>query len=213
MNTQTKSKHIPRATIQRLATYVQVLEHFARDSVEVISSNPLAEACGVNGSQVRKDLAYFGEFGIRGGGYRVQPLIESIKSSLGVNRDWRMALIGVGNLGKALLNHSEFRNRGFKIVAIFDCDPFKIGEIVHGLEVYCTRDLKDKVRLLGIEIGVISTPPERAQRAAQHLMDAGITSILNYAPARLKTPENVHVEYVDFFHYLYALAFNHQQQP
>ena len=206
-----KSKHIPRATIQRLATYVQVLENFSRDNVEVISSNPLADACGVNGSQVRKDLAYFGEFGIRGVGYHVKSLIAAITSSLGVDREWRMALIGVGNLGKAILNHGEFRSRGFKIVGIFDCDPFKIGEIVHGLEVHCTRDLKDMVTDLNIEIGIITTPPERAQRAAQHLMDAGITSILNFAPSRIKVPDRINVEYVDFFHHLYALAFNHPQ--
>ena len=204
-----KSKHIPRATIQRLATYVQVLENFSRDNVEVISSNPLADACGVNGSQVRKDLAYFGEFGIRGVGYHVKSLIAAITSSLGVDREWRMALIGVGNLGKAILSHGEFRSRGFNIVGIFDCDPFKIGEIVHGLEVHCTRDLKDMVTDLNIEIGIITTPPERAQRAAQHLMDAGITSILNFAPSRIKVPDRINVEYVDFFHHLYALAFNH----
>ena len=206
-----KSKHIPRATIQRLATYVQVLENFARDSVEVISSNPLAEACGVNGSQVRKDLAYFGEFGIRGVGYHVKSLIAAITSSLGVDREWRMALIGVGNLGKAILNHGEFRSRGFNIVGIFDCDPFKIGEIVHGLEVLCTRVLNVMVTDLNFEIGIITTPPERAQRAAQHLMDAGITSILNFAPSRIKVPDRINVEYVDFFHHLYALAFNHPQ--
>ena len=206
-----KSKHIPRATIQRHATYVQVLENFSRDNVEVISSNPLAEACGVNGSQVRKDLAYFGEFGIRGVGYHVKSLIAAITSSLGVDREWRMALIGVGNLGKAILNHGEFRSRGFNIVGIFDCDPFKIGEIVHGLEVHCTRYLKDMVTDLNIEIGIITTPPERAQRAAQHLMDAGITSILNFAPSRIKVPDRINVEYVDFFHHLYALAFNHPQ--
>ena len=211
MATQPKSKHIPRATIQRLATYVQVLENFARDDVEVISSNPLAEACGVNGSQVRKDLAYFGEFGIRGVGYHVTSLIAAITSALGVDCEWRMALIGVGNLGKAILNHDEFRTRGFNIVGIFDCDPFKIGEIVHGLEVHCTKDLKGMVADLGIEIGIITTPPERAQRAAQHLMDAGLTSILNFTTARIKVPERVHVEYVDFFHHLYALAFNQTQ--
>ena len=206
-----KSKHIPRATIQRLATYVQVLENFSRDNVEVISSNPLAEACGVNGSQVRKDLAYFGEFGIRGVGYHVKSLIAAITSSLGVDREWRMALIGVGNLGKAILNHGEFRSRGFNIVGIFDCDPFKIGEIVHGLEVHCTRDLKDMVTDLNIQIVIITTPPDRAQRAAQHLMDAGITSILNSAPSRIKVPDRINVEYVDFFHHLYTLAFNHPQ--
>ena len=136
-----KSSRIPRATIRRLATYIQVLENLARDGTEIISSTPLAEACGVNGSQIRKDLAYFGEFGIRGVGYNVTSLIAAITSALDVNREWRMALIGVGNLGKALLNHSDFKERGFNIVSIFDCDPFKIGEMVHGLEVHCTKDM------------------------------------------------------------------------
>ena len=185
MDTQPKSTHIPQATIRRLATYVQVLEDFQRDGVEIISSNPLAEACGVNGSQVRKDLAYFGEFGIRGVGYNVSSLIAAITSSLDVDREWKMALIGVGNLGKALLNHIEFKARNFNIVCIFDCDPFNI------------------------EIGLITTPAQRAQRACNHLVNAGITSILNFAPARVKAPENVDVEYVDFFHHLYSLAFNH----
>ncbi len=211
MAIQPKSRHIPRATIQRLAIYIQVLESFARSGVEVVSSNPLAEACGVNGSQVRKDLAYFGEFGVRGVGYNVKDLISSIKNALGVDRQWRMALIGAGNLGRALLNHGEFRTRGFHIVGIFDCDPFKIGEKIQGLEVICTDELKQKTAELGIEIGVITTPPERAQRAAQHVVDAGITSILNFAPARVKVPENVRVEYVDFFHHLYALAFGNTQ--
>lgn len=203
-----KSDHIPRATIQRLATYVQVLEAFVRENVTVISSNPLAEACGVNGSQVRKDLAYFGEFGVRGVGYNVRTLIKAITEALGVDREWKMVMIGVGNLGRAILNHGEFRARGFNIVGIFDCDPFKIGEKMHGLEVQCTEDLKGTVSQLGIEMGIITTPPERAQRAAQHLVDAGISSILNFAPARVKVPDNVHVEYVDFFHHLYLLAFD-----
>lgn len=209
MDTQPKSTHIPQATIRRLATYVQVLEDFQRDGVEIISSNPLAEACGVNGSQVRKDLAFFGEFGIRGVGYNVSSLIAAITSSLDVDREWKMALIGVGNLGKALLNHIEFKARNFNIVCIFDCDPFKIGEVVHGLEVHCTKEMPALVRENNIEIGLITTPAQRAQRACNHLVNAGITSILNFAPARVKAPENVDVEYVDFFHHLYSLAFNH----
>lgn len=209
---QMKSTHIPRATIKRLAIYIQVLENFARDGTEIISSNPLAEACGVNGSQVRKDLAYFGEFGVRGVGYNVKGLIHSITRSLGVDREWKMALVGAGNLGRALLNHGEFRTRGFNLVGIFDCDPFKIGEIVHGLEVECTDELENVAGKRGIEIGVIATPPERAQRAADHIVAAGIKSILNFAPARVKVPDSVHVEYVDFFHYLYALAFNNTQK-
>lgn len=203
-----KSSHIPRATIQRLAVYIQVLENLDQEGVEVISSDPLAKACDVNASQVRKDLAYFGEFGVRGVGYYVKTLIASISSALGIDREWKTALVGVGNMGRAILNHSEFRARGFNIVGAFDCDPFKIGEKVYGLEVMCTKRLKEKVDELGIEMGIITTPPERAQRAANHLIEAGVRGILNFAPSRIKVPENVYVEYVDFFHHLYALAFN-----
>ena len=203
-----KSSHIPRATIQRLAVYIQVLENLAQEGVEVISSDPLAKACDVNASQVRKDLAYFGEFGVRGVGYYVKTLIASISGALGIDREWKTALVGVGNMGRAILNHSEFRARGFNIVGAFDCDPFKIGEKIYGLEVMCTKRLKEKVDELGIEMGIITTPPERAQRAATHLVEAGVRGILNFAPSRIKVPENVYVEYVDFFHHLYALAFN-----
>lgn len=203
-----KSEHIPRATIQRLAVYVQVLENLLREGTDVISSEPLAKACNVNASQIRKDLAYFGEFGVRGVGYYVKNLIESITSVLGVNREWRTVLVGVGNLGRALLNHKEFRLRGFHIVGAFDCDPFKIGEEVSGLEVVCTKRLKEKLADLDVEIGIITTPPERAQRAANHLVDAGIKGILNFAPARITVQDDIFVEYVDFFHHLYALSFN-----
>jgi redox-sensing transcriptional repressor len=159
---------------------VQVLESLQRDGTEVISSEPLAKACNVNASQIRKDLAYFGEFGVRGVGYYVKNLIESITSALGVDREWKTVLIGVGNLGRALLNHKEFKLRGFHIVGAFDCDPFKIGEEISGLEVVCTKRLKERVGDLGVEIGIITTPPERAQRAANHLIEAGIKGILKF---------------------------------
>lgn len=203
-----KSEHIPRATIQRLSVYLQVLENLQRDGTEVISSEPLARACSVNASQIRKDLTYFGEFGVRGVGYNVADLIASIRASLGIDRVWNCVLVGVGNLGKALLSHREFAERRFNIVGAFDCDPFKIGEEVSGIEVVCTRRLKERVADLQVHIGIITTPPERAQRAANYLVEAGIKGILNYAPARIFVPEDVFVEYVDFFHHLYSLAFN-----
>ncbi|WP_461209632.1 redox-sensing transcriptional repressor Rex [Desulfocurvus sp. DL9XJH121] len=203
-----KSQHIPRATIQRMAVYIQVLESLARDGKDVVSSELLARTCNINPSQIRKDLAYFGEFGVRGVGYYVQDLITSIKQALGVDRVWKTAVVGIGNMGRALLNYREFRLRGFHIVGAFDCDPFKIGEIVSGLEVICSRRLKEKADDLGIEIGIITTPPERAQRAANYLTEAGIKGIINFAPARINVPDDVTVEYVDFFHHLYAVAFN-----
>lgn len=203
-----KSEHIPRATIQRLAVYVQVLDRLPQDSQRVISSESLAKSCGVNPSQIRKDLAYFGEFGVRGVGYNIQGLKSAISRSLGIDRTWNTALVGVGNLGRSLLRHKEFKRRGFVIVGAFDCDPFKIGEVVADLEVLCTRRLNEKVKELNIEIGMISTPSERAQRAANHMIEAGIKGIVNFAPARIHVPEDISVEYVDFVHHLYSLAFN-----
>jgi redox-sensing transcriptional repressor len=203
-----RTDHIPRATIVRLSIYLQVLENLEHEGIEVISSGPLAEACDVNASQIRKDLTYFGEFGVRGVGYNVQDLIRSITHALGIDRQWNCVLIGVGNLGKALLGHREFALRGFTIVGAFDCDPFKIGEEFGGLEVICARRLKERVADLDVRIGIITTPPERAQRAANYLVEADIKGILNYAPARIFVPEDVTVEYVDFFHHLYSLAFN-----
>ena len=202
-----KSSHIPRATIERLAVYVQVLESFIQDGETVVSSDGLARACGVNPSQIRKDLAYFGEFGVRGVGYYVQDLLTAIKQSLGIDRTWNVALVGVGNLGRALLRHGIFRRRGFILVGAFDCDPFKIGEEVAGLEVICSRRLKEKVRELNIEIGIITTPQERAQRAANYLVEAGVQGIVNFAPSRISVPDTVAVEYVDFIHHLFSVAF------
>jgi len=203
-----KADHIPRATILRLALYVQILDELQGEGADVISSELLAKACSVNASQIRKDLAFFGEFGVRGVGYHVPELISSIKHSLGIDRVWRCALVGVGNLGRALLNHREFHRHGFDLIGAFDCDPFKIGEEIAGMEVMCTKKLKEKVEELGIEIGIVTTPPERAQRAANHLINAGVRGILNFAPHRIETPPHVQVEYVNFFHRLYSLTFS-----
>ncbi|MBQ7456042.1 MAG: redox-sensing transcriptional repressor Rex [Desulfovibrio sp.] len=203
-----KSKHIPQATIKRLATYVQVLEGLARDNVDVVASKVLAEACGVQGAQLRKDLAYFGEFGIRGVGYQVKNLIHAITSSLGVDHEWPLVLMGVGNLGKAMINHIGYHAHGFRIQAIFDSDPFKIGEKVHGFCVLPPEQIQDIVALYKISIGIITTPPERTQNAAECFVEAGISAILNFSSVRIKVPEYVHVQYVDFFRHLYSLVFD-----
>lgn len=203
-----KSDHIPKATIARLALYVQALEILGRSGEEIVSSEKLAVACAGNPSQIRKDLAYFGEFGVRGVGYYVKALIESIKKSLGIDRVWNCALIGVGDLGRALLKHPTFPLRGFVIRAAFDCDPDKIGRTIQGMEVLCPTQLKEAVPEMNLEIGLITTPPDRAQRAANHLVEAGIKGILNFAPACIAAPAHVQVEHVSFFHHLYALAFH-----
>jgi redox-sensing transcriptional repressor len=202
-----KNVRIPKAVFTRLSVYIQELENMAREGSKTVSSDLLAAACDVNASQVRKDLAWFGEFGVRGVGYNVAELISFIKHSLGIDREWRVAVVGVGNLGRALLSHPEFMRRNFRVIAAFDCDPFKIGETIRGIEVVCSRRMRAKVKKLGIEIGIITTPPERAQRAAKYLTDAGVRAVLNYAPTRIKVPDGVLVEYVDFFHHLYSLSF------
>ena len=202
-----KSAKIPQATIQRMGVYIQVLEGLLLQEQQVISSDKLAEQCEVNPSQIRKDLAYFGEFGVRGVGYYVYDLLKAIKYFLGIDRNWNCILVGVGNLGRALLRHQQLAQKGFKIQMAFDCDPFKIGERVAGHEVICTRRLKEKAQQIQIDIGLITTPPERAQRAANHMMQAGIKGIVNFAPTRINVSKDVIVDYVDFSHHLISMAF------
>ena len=202
-----KSEKIPQATIQRMGVYIQVLEGLLLQEQQVISSEKLAEQCEVNPSQIRKDLAYFGEFGVRGVGYYVSDLLKAIKYFLGIDRNWNCILVGVGNLGRALLRHRQLAQKGFQIQMAFDCDPFKIGERVAGHEVICTRRLKEKAQQMQIDIGLISTPPERAQRAANHMMQAGIKGIVNFAPTRINVSKDVIVDYVDFSHHLISMAF------
>ncbi len=211
-----KKDKIPKVTIQRMAIYLQMLEELEEEGEEVISSNRLAELCGVNPSQIRKDLAYFGEFGVRGVGYYVKDLMGSIKHFLGLDRTWNCALVGIGNLGRALLRYKDLSKKGYKIVGAFDCDPFKIGERVGDLEIICTRRLKEKAKEWNIQIGIITTPPNRAQRAANHIVEAGIKAILNFAPTRIQVPDDVLVNYVDFSNHLIFLSFKlthyHQQK-
>ena len=208
-----KTERIPRATVQRMAMYVQVLEELIHRKQKVVSSDKLAQECEVNPSQIRKDLAYFGEFGVRGVGYYTQDLLQAITHFLGVDRTWNCALVGVGNLGRALLRHEQLRDRGFIIVAAFDCDPFKIGEVVAGHEIVCTRRLKEKRSELQVEIGLITTPPDRAQRAANHMVEAGFKGIINFAPTRIHVPKDVTVNYVDFSNHLISMAFDLTHRP
>lgn len=203
-----KTGHIPRATIQRLAVYLEVLEKLHDDGIAVISSEPLAKACGVNASQIRKDLTYFGEFGVRGVGYNIVNLMTSIAHALGADRPWNCVLVGVGKLGRALLNHRDFSRRSYHIIGAFDSDPEIIGDEVAGVTVQNVRCLKECSEALNAKIGIITTPPAWAQQVAEQLVEAGIQGILNFVPARIFTPDHVFVEYVDFFHNLYALSFN-----
>ncbi len=179
---------------------------------KVVSSAQLAKNCVVNAPQVRKDLDYFGEFGIRGRGYYVENLLNNIKKILGSNNEWKMALIGIGNLGSALLSYKDFLKQNYKIVAAFDIDPPKvIGRVSEKLgkpaEVFHINRINEVVKDRKIEIGLITTPPSEAQGVANLLVEAGVRGILNFAPAQITVPMGFVVKDVFFTTILDNLAY------
>ena len=194
-----KSEKIPKATITRLSIYYRQLELLEFDGYRVVSSEKLAWLCQVNSAQVRKDLGYFGEFGIRGVGYDVIDLQAQIKEILAINRNWNLGIVGIGKLGSALIQHHNFSARGFKCVAAFDNAPDKIGmELSSGLKVRSIDELRDTARELDVEIGVITTPASAAQKVADFFLDADVNAILNFSPTRISVPECCLVENIDF---------------
>jgi redox-sensing transcriptional repressor len=204
-----KFSKIPSATITRLSLYSRALEELMHSQVNIIASDKLAQKCGVNPAQVRKDLAYFGEFGVRGVGYFVKELLFEIKKILGLNRRWRMALVGIGNLGLALVAHENFPKQGYEFVAVFDVDPKKVGRrLPSGQMIHNLDDLETVIQDKAIEIGVIATPAVHAQATAQRLIKAGIKAILNFAPSQIQMPEGFIVENVDFTVKLDNLAYH-----
>jgi redox-sensing transcriptional repressor len=204
-----KFSKIPSATITRLSLYSRALEELIHSQVNIIASDKLAQKCGVNPAQVRKDLAYFGEFGVRGVGYFVKELLFEIKKILGLNRRWRMALVGIGNLGLALVAHENFVKQGYEFVAVFDVDPKKVGRrLPSGQMIHSIDELDTVIKEKIIEIGVIATPAVHAQATGRRLIDAGIKAILNFAPLQIQMPEGFIVENVDFTVKLDNLAYH-----
>jgi redox-sensing transcriptional repressor len=198
---------IPRAVIQRISIYLRQLERLTLDDVETISSAQLGKAIGSSDAQVRKDLAYFGQFGRRGIGYNVPALARTLRSILSLDQEWRVALVGAGNIGRALCTYRIFRERGFRIVALFDDDPRKEGCTWGRLRVRSMRDLARAVRDEHIELGVIAVPQTGAQAVADQLIAAGVRGILNFAPTRIRVPDGVEVCSVDLAVELQQLAF------
>ncbi len=210
--TKLKYSKIPEATIRRLSRYSRCLGEMEEKGEKVVSSAQLANKCMVNAAQVRKDLAYFGEFGIRGVGYYVKDLLNDIKRILGLNKEWKMALVGVGNLGSALLSYKDFLKLNYEIVAAFDIDPPKvIGRISEKLgkpvEVLHINRIKEVAKERKIEIGLIAAPPSEAQRVADLLVEAEVRGILNFAPAQITVPEGYVVKDVFFTTILDNLAY------
>jgi redox-sensing transcriptional repressor len=199
---------VPDATVARLATYLRVLSGLADHSVGTVSSEELAAAAGVNSAKLRKDLSYLGSYGIRGVGYDVTTLTEQISRTLGLTVHRSVALIGVGNLGQALAGYAGFATRGFRIAALIDADPARIGSKLRGLTVRDIADLDRVVAENGIAIGVLAVPAAAAQDVCDRLVAAGVTSILNFAPVVLSVPEHVHLRKVDLAAELQILSFH-----
>ena len=196
---------IPEATAARLAVYLRVLS--ARPADAMISSTELAAAAGVKPAGLRKDLSFLGSYGTRGVGYDVGTLTDRIRLTLGAHQAYQVALVGLGHLGQALAGYPGFVDRGFSIAALFDADPAKIGRPVAGHRVRDVSDLLLACRREGITIGVIATPESAAQDVADTLVEAGVRSILNFAPGVLTVPPDVEVRRVDLALELQILAF------
>ncbi|HEY7047757.1 MAG TPA: redox-sensing transcriptional repressor Rex [Jatrophihabitantaceae bacterium] len=203
---------VPEATVARLATYLRVLTGFAEDAATTVSSDELAVAAGVNSAMLRKDLSFLGSYGIRGVGYDVATLTEEIARTLGLTVHRSVALIGVGNLGQALAGYAGFASRGFRIAALLDADPSRIGTTIQGIPVRDIARLEQVVADENITIAVVTTPATVAQEICDRLVAAGVTSILNFAPVVLAVPGHVDVRKVDLAAELQILSFHENRK-
>lgn len=196
----------------RLPVYLRALTALADRGVVTVSSEELAAAAGVNSAKLRKDLSYLGSYGTRGVGYDVEYLVYQISRELGLTQDWGVVIVGIGNLGHALANYGGFLSRGFRVVALLDTDPVRVGERVGDLQIRHLRDLDQVVREERVAIGVIATPAAAAQDVCDRLVAAGVTSILNFAPVVLAVGDGVDVRKVDLSIELQILAFHEQRK-
>ncbi len=203
-----KTERISEFTTQRLSVYLRCLEALEEMGVERTSSKMLAERFNLNSAQIRKDLAYFGQFGVRGVGYIVKELKQQLSSILGLNAGHKVCVVGAGNLGAALTDYQGFLKSGFSLVAAFDSSPGKIGgRSRSGVVIYDIKDLREVVRREGIAMGIIAVPAEAAQQVCNQLLDAGIRAILNFAPVRLNGRPNTAIKSIDLSISLEGLSF------
>ncbi len=207
---ETPRRKIPEAALSRLPIYLRILVDLAADEVTQVSSEQLAELAAVNAAKVRKDLSYLGTYGTRGVGYDVQFLMYQIQRELGLNQSWPVVIVGAGNLGQALANFTGISERGFHIVGVVDKDETKIGSIVGGVRVTHADELTQIVQSKTVSIGIIATPAQHAQEAADALVRAGVGSIMNFAPTVLSVPNGVNVRKVDLALELQILSYYEQ---
>jgi len=203
-----KTLRVPEATITRISVYSRFLERLDRRGVITVSSGEIASGVGVSPAQVRKDLAYFGEFGTRGVGYNVKDLMRYTLKILGLDEPWPLVLVGAGNLGYALCTYKGFNDRGFSIIGVFDNDLTKIGKKIVDLEVHPLEKLSEVVAGHKVKVGIIAVPPRGAQEVADLMVNNGLQAILNFAPVALNVPDDVEVRNVDLSVKLEILTFN-----
>jgi len=201
------TRRIPASTIRRLSHYLRSLEDLEGSGSETVSSEELAIRGQTTAAQVRKDLSHFGSFGKRGLGYKVEELRQRLRQILGVDRTWKVALVGAGRIGSALFEYPAFESRGYQCVAIVDSDPEKIGVRWSNLEIQGPDRFESLLQELGVELVILAVPARAAQEMAERAVKAGIKGILNFAPIRLKVPAHVPVEDVNLVMQLEALSF------
>jgi redox-sensing transcriptional repressor len=207
MSTEDEASRPSRASVGRLSLYLRRLEGFLRQGLRKVSSGQLGEALGITDAQVRKDLTHLGHLGQPGIGYPVRELVVAIRRVLGIDREWAVVVVGVGNLARALLRYRGFQQRGFRIVALFDSDPAKVGQAVDGLPVHPPEAMAEVIATTGAELGVVAVPSEAAQGVADALVAAGVRGVLNFAPVVLRLPGSVSLVSVDLTVQLEQLAF------
>jgi redox-sensing transcriptional repressor len=212
MATTSRGRRIPEATVARLPVYLRILLDQSESGIGNVSSEELADLAGVNAAKVRKDLSYLGTYGTRGVGYEVEYLIYQVRRELGLTHDWPVVIVGAGNLGQALAGYGGFGQRGFPVAGIVDNDPAKVGTVIGGVRVRAVADLAGIVRTSSVAIGVVATPGPAAQEAADLLVAAGVTSILNFAPVVLTAPPAVNVRKVDLAVELQILSYYEQRR-
>lgn len=203
-----KTLKIPEATIIRLSVYSRHLTEVDRKGIITTSSGDIAEGVGVSPAQVRKDLAYFGEFGTRGVGYNVKDLRQHILRILGLSADWSVCLVGAGHLGLALSTYKGFRERGFIITSVFDADPLKVGRMIGNVPVMPIEQLAEVAKQNRTQIGIVTVPAAHAQEVVDQLIQAGVKAILNFAPVVLNVPPEIELRNVDLTVNLEVLTFN-----
>ena len=202
------SVEVPEIVIRRLPLYARALQWLELDGVQTISSAELGAQLGMTPAQIRKDLSYFGEFGKQGMGYDVKFLYEQLRQILGVDHEWLAALVGIGDLGHAIARYGGFVRRGFKIAALFDQDPKKVGQQIDELESISVDKLPMVVRGLRIQLGILAVPASQAQWGADLMVSAGIRGLLSYAPIHLHLPRGVRVRYIDPVVTLQSITFH-----